>query len=324
MKARNRAVLSRILAMMLVLMLALGLSACGGSEKTETEQEPADEAAMAAEEADAAATEETGTEETEPEAAEEELAEAQFPLTVYEGNGVLFQVKGVEHGMFGYTWKAYLENNTDQSLRFTMDGTSICGMMCEPLWVETVEAGKKSNSDISWSDRTLERNGVTRVDNVEFGLRIQDNEDWSADPLVDEIVHVYPYGEENATVLTREPQEGDLVLFENDECRMTVLGWGEDSIWGFGLQVYLENLSDHNLMFAVNDASINGFMCDPFWASTVAAGKAEFSEMNWSDRKLEENGIETIEEIELPITVRDYDHFSQEPVIDETFTVSIE
>ena len=42
-----------------------------------------------------------------------------------------------------------------------------------------------------------------------------DSNDWSADPVGKETIHVYPYGEENAVAFVREAQATDNVIIDN-------------------------------------------------------------------------------------------------------------
>ena len=76
-------------------------------------------------------------------------------------------------------------------------------------------------------------------------------------------------------------------------------GYTEDSIWGYTVNLFFINKSDKEVMFSVNDASVNGYMADPFFAKAVMAGKCAFASMSWSDSTLEENSIAEIEEINI-------------------------
>jgi hypothetical protein len=49
-------------------------------------------------------------------------------------------------------------------------------------------------------------------------------------------------------------------------------------------------------------------MCDPFWGCSVAAGKKAYTSIVWYDSLLEENNITEVEQLELPLTVTDYDN----------------
>ena len=76
--------------------------------------------------------------------------------------------------------------------------------------------------------------------------------------------------------------------------------------------LFLLNKTDKTVMFSVDDASVNGFMADPFYATSVSAGKCAFSSMAWSDTTLEENGITEVEEIEVLFRAYDADDFMGE------------
>lgn len=45
---------------------------------------------------------------------------------------------------------------------------------------------------MSWSDSTLEENGITNVETIEFKLRAYDADDWSASDLVNEVITLNP------------------------------------------------------------------------------------------------------------------------------------
>ena len=72
---------------------------------------------------------------------------------------------------------------------------------------------------------------------------------------------------------------------------------------------------------AVDDVSVNGFMCDPFWAQSVAAGKKSNSSLSWLSSSFEENGIELVEEISFTLRVYDSDDFLAEDVFEKAFTI---
>ena len=75
-------------------------------------------------------------------------------------------------------------------------------------------------------------------------------------------------------------------------------------------------------MFAVGDAAVNGFMCDPYFASTVAPGKQYITSISWSKSALEENNIVSVESITLPIRVYEADDWMSDKLINETFVVN--
>lgn len=221
-----------------------------------------------------------------------------------------------------YTLNVYLENKTDLELMYSLDGVSVNGFMCDPFWAVTVTAGMKSNEEISFSSDDFEMNGITDVTDISFTLNVCDSNDWTTEYLVGEAFTLYPLGEDAVQPYTHTALEDEIVLFDDENCTMIVTGFDPDNIWGYTVNVYLENKTDKNLMFSIDGAAVNGFMCDPFWAETVAAGKRSNTSISWSESDFEENGINAVESLTLPITVYDADDWAADHLIEDAFTVN--
>ena len=68
----------------------------------------------------------------------------------------------------------------------------------------------------------------------------------------------------NAVAFVREAQATDNVIIDNDYVTVIVTGYEDDEIWGYTANLFLLNKTDKTVMFSVDDASVNGFMADPF------------------------------------------------------------
>lgn len=136
-------------------------------------------------------------------------------------------------------------------------------------------------------------------------MRVYDDNDWEAEDVASETVHIYPYGEDKAVTFVRESQDSDNVIVDNDYVTAIITGYEEDSIWGYTANLFLVNKTDKEVMFSVDEASVNGYMIDPFWANSVGAGKCAFSTIAWSDDSLEENNISEVESIEFTFSASD-------------------
>lgn len=133
-------------------------------------------------------------------------------------------------------------------------------------------------------------------------------------------------GEIKEDAVTEEEQKEsfDEVVFVDDEnCMFKISDAEEDDIWGYVLKAEMENKTDKNLMFSFNDVSVNGFMCDPFWATSVQAGKKAKSDISFSTDSFEELGIEKVENIEFTLSVYDEDDWMAEHLVEEVFTLTI-
>lgn len=156
---------------------------------------------------------------------------------------------------------------------------------------------------------------------IELTFRVYDSDDWSADEAARETVHIYPYGEDKAVRFVRETKATDNVIVDNDDVTVIVTGYEKDDIWGYTVNLFLVNKTDKNIMFSADDASVNGYMADPFYATTVVAGKCAFSSMSWSDSMLEDNNITAVEEIEFKLRAYDSNDWSGGDFFNETVTL---
>lgn len=83
---------------------------------------------------------------------------------------------------FGYRLK--LENKTNKVLCVILDNNYIMNIKCSPVFtVEHIEPSETKYFELSWDKETLERRYVPYVDNVEFMIRIYNNENWKVPAL---------------------------------------------------------------------------------------------------------------------------------------------
>lgn len=294
--------MKKFLALLLAMLLILSLAACGETASS-----------TAAETAD---SEESQPEEKPAEDAPEAPAEEPFEeVTLVENDACVVKVTGIDpDNAWGYTLKIYLENKSaDKTYMFSVANAAVNGVQTDPYFAAEVAAGKKANEEINFMDSSLEENGITEFTDIELSFRVYDSDDWEADAVAAETVHVYPLGEDKAAAFVREPQPEDLILADNDAVTVIVTGYEDDEIWGPAVNLFLVNKTDADVMFSVDDVSVNGFMADPFYATTVTAGKCAFSSMSWVLSDLEDidvTKVSDIEEIELAFRAYNSDDWS--------------
>lgn len=255
----------------------------------------------------------------------EEAEEISFTeITAVDNDECVIKITEIDpDNMLGFTLKAQLENKSaDKTYMFSIYSAAINGVQCDPIFATEVAAGKKSSEDIKLSFDELEENNVGEYTDIELTFRVYDSNDWEADPVAFETVHVYPYGEDKAVKFIREPQDSDNIIIDNEYVTAIVTGYEEDEIFGYSVNMFLINKTDKNVMFSANEVSVNGFMADPYYASSVSAGNCKFSSMSWSDTTFEDNNITDVEEIELKMRVYDEDDWSSDDFANETVTLN--
>ncbi len=233
-----------------------------------------------------------------------------------------FTITGIEEdGTLGYTLKAKVENKTeDTGLMFSVDSGYINGVDANPLWASEVPAGKTDNSDITFTDYELHENGITEYTDIELHIKLYDSEDYT--DYAEDVVHIYPYGEENATTFVREDKDTDNVIIDNEYAKVVVTGYNPDGWLGYEVGVYYENKTENSIMFSVDEASINDIVMDPFYANSLDAGKCEFDTIDWYNSDLEENNISEVNKIEFKLQAYNNDDYSSSNYFEEIITLN--
>lgn len=113
----------------------------------------------------------------------------------------------------------------------------------------------------------------------------------------------------------------ETVLVEDENCTFTITAIEEDSTWGYSLKAFLENKTNLELMFSLSNVSVNGFMCDPFWAKTVASGMKANETISFSDSDFKANGITDVTEIQFMLDIYDNSDWMADHLVSDTFTI---
>ena len=295
--------MKRILSALLVLVMALSCAACAGANTA------ADQSKQ---------TEPSNTPTTAPTTPTVPVE----PPTKFEAQTVVdnayctIQITGIDpDNLFGYTLDVYLENKSaDTDFLFYVGFASVNGLSMDPLFSAEVTAGKKANEQLHFTDRELNAL-VGQFTDIELTFQVTDANDFMAKPVANPTVHVYPYGEENATAYQRPAQDTDVVVVDNEQVSVIVTEYTNDPIWGYCAKVFLVNKTDKELMFTADDVSVNGFMLDPLFADLVEGGKCAYSFLSWLESDFEDNGITDVQSIEFPLRVYDPTDWAADDVV---------
>ena len=106
------------------------------------------------------------------------------------------------------------------------------------------------------------------------------------------------------------PTIEEQILMDQDGIKITAKEYVDDSIWGEGIKVLIENNSDRNVGVGLNALIVNNYMITDLFASSVAAGKKANETIYISSSALEAAGIDSIGQIELYFHVYDSDSYN--------------
>jgi len=231
--------------------------------------------------------------------------------------GIKITATGLEDGMFGTDLKLLIENNGETNVTIQANYASVNGYMADTMMSEDVAAGKKANTELTFS--IPEDANIKTIATMEFKFHIFETESW--DEYLDSDTVVV----ETSAVGSYEQAYDDSgnVLYEGKGIKIVGKGLSaDDSIFGPGLLLYIENNSDKDITVQARDTSVNGFMVDPSMSQDIVSGKKALTAVTFFESDLEDNGIEEIEVIETSFHVfemEDWDDIVDTDVIEIMF-----
>ena len=130
----------------------------------------------------------------------------------------------------------------------------------------------------------------------------------------------------NDTVTTEAAQEEEKevekedtvnTLYDADGIKITTDGFVEDSIFGMGIQLSIENNTDRHLCVSIEDASLDGYMVTMLGCLDVTSGMKDKEIINFCD-------ADSAEYKDFQGTLHIYDGDSYDTIMDIPFTYSVQ
>jgi len=225
---------------------------------------------------------------------------------VLDRDGIVVTAKEyVTDSIWGEGIKFLIENTSDKTVMVSCNAVIVNNYMISDLFVEEVAAGKKANEIMYLSSSELKAAGIDTVGQVEIYFHVYESETY--DTIFDsDCVTI-----KTSTFDTMDTKINDAgtELYNANGIRIVGKTVDEDSFWGTAILLYCENTSGKKVGISVEEMSINGFMMNPLFSTVVYDGKMALDEITVFSSDLEENGITTIEEVELKFHIYDADTY---------------
>ena len=110
------------------------------------------------------------------------------------------------------------------------------------------------------------------------------------------------------TPLTTETSIQETVIVDNNILTITAKSFSADaSIFGPSIKLLIENHSDKTIVVQALNASVNGFMIDTTFSSTIDPGKKSYDNLTFNSTDLKDANITTLNDIEFVIYAFDND-----------------
>lgn len=203
--------------------------------------------------------------------------------------------------IFGMGINLLIENSTDKDIMVKSSALIVNDYMISELLYSDIAAGKKANETMSLASNALEAAGIKNIGQIEIYFVVSDAD--SYDTIFSSDCVTIKTSDFDKMVIQTMDDGKELV--NQDGIRIVANYVDENSFWGAGVLLFIENKSGKNVSIDCEEMSINGFMVSPLFSSTVYDGKMAVSTITIFKSDLEDNKITSVDEIE--VTFKAYD-----------------
>ena len=293
---------TKVVAMVLCLLLFAAMAMGSGSSSGEKKKVVSIDGGSST----SSESKDEGSTEKVQEKAEDKAGISIGEQVLVEQDGVkITATEYVTDSIWGDGIKLLIENNSSTDYTIGCDALIVNDYMITDLFVAKIAAGKKANETMYLSSTSLEAAGIENVGRVEMYFHAYDsNMNYLFKQAYSEI-QTSSYGNMDTT-----PDDSGMELYNENGIKIVGKTVDENSFWGTAILLYCENTSGKNVGISVDDMSINGFMMNPLFTTTVYDGKKAIDEITILSNDLETNGIEKIEQVELKFHIYDKDSYS--------------
>ena len=227
-----------------------------------------------------------------------------FPQVLLDKRGLVITATGLdETGEQGPALNVSIRNRSESDVTIQTRDASVNGYMMDTSLSVTVAAGQEARESILFLASRMKRNGIETIADLEFSFHILDQNRVTfldSDPVTvrTPAADTYQY---------RFDDSGEELYNENG-IRIISKGLSEnESVFGPGLALFIENTTDRAVTVQTGDVSVNGSAVDAIFSEDVLAGKRSVAAVTLLSTSLQDNGIGEIRNVKFYLHVVDRD-----------------
>lgn len=241
--------------------------------------------------------------------AEKEATASIEEQVLVDQDGIKITAKDITYdsSFMGSSLNLTIENSSDKVMTVQARDVSVNGYMLNPIMSTDIAPGKTANDDILFLSSELEENGIETIANIELKFTAFVSDNFENTFTTDTIrIETSSSGSEG----TGHPADAQLA-YENSGISIYYKEISDADWLGTGVKVFVENNSDQAVTIQTRDMSVNGYMIDGIFSCDVMPGKAANDSITLLQSYLDENGIESIDNVEVKFVIMNKDTFSE-------------
>ncbi len=221
-------------------------------------------------------------------------------------NGIKITSTGLEEDSFyGTVLNVLIENTSDKDVTVYSTATVVNGYAVSGYLFAEVSAGKKANEQFTLSAATLEAVGIETIGLIETSFRAYDD-DYNTIVETDLIsLKTSAYDQMDTPTAAEMGTE----LYNQNGVKICAQYY-YDNEWSQGVLLVVENKTGKNIEISCDSLSANGFEITPNLSyEEIPKDKSLAYDMIIFESSLEDNNVDTIEELGMKFEFTDDDSF---------------
>lgn len=299
--------MKRVLTLFLVLAMAFSATACSFSDLQKELENAMKESEQVSTDGDSEDNTKDNAEEQETEK-DNSNASSDFSIdetVLLDQDNVKITAKSLAYDYYGdLILDVLIENNTDQTLNFSIDQFAINGYMTEYAFLyATVSAGKKSNETIDIPKDELDFLDIKTAADMTMTFSVSIEE-------YDEYLRSAPVQLKTSAAETYDYKYDDSgeVIYDGSNIKIVAKGLFENAKYDTqSILLYIENNNDFNITMSTDNVSVNGFMIDPFFYYDMLPNSHALATVDFDKEELASNDISAIKDVTLSFHIIDDD-----------------
>lgn len=225
-------------------------------------------------------------------------------VLVDRNNIVITATEYVVDNIWGDGIKINIQNNSSDNIMVGCDALIVNNYMINDLFASDVAAGMQANETVYLSTSELEAAGITNVGEVEIYFHVFNNDTYEM--ILEDYADIHTSAYDDMVIT--DCSDG-YELYNEGGIRIVGKTVDENSFWGTAILLYIENTSGENVGIRAENMAINGIMVDPIFSATVYNERMCVDDITIFSSDLEENGITSIDTVQLSFTIYDVDTY---------------
>lgn len=223
-------------------------------------------------------------------------------------NGLKITATGMtDDSIWGQGISLLIENSSDTDYGVGCDALIVNDYMITDLFSSQITAGMNANETMYLSSTELDAAGIDKIGKIEIDFRIYDTSTYMTVFDPDTVtIETSLYNE-----MDTEPDDSGIELYNANDIRIIGKYVDENSFWGAGILLYIENNSDVNITVQCESIAVNGFMVDGLLSCEVYSDRRAIDDITLFSSDLEDNGITSIDDISLSFRIFNPDTYDQ-------------